>query len=81
MLDGNAIAGMLEDTFGTEMTTAVSTCAGCGRRAPLAETAVSLRGPGVVVCCRHCGAVLAVVVERHGTRCVDLRGIASLKID
>ena len=33
MLDGNAIAGTLDDIFGGDMTLAVSTCSGCGRDA------------------------------------------------
>jgi len=78
MLDGNAIAGTLEEIFGAEMTTAVSTCVGCGRSGPLAETAVYLRAPGVVVRCRQCDAVLAVMVERHGRYCVDLSGVSAL---
>lgn len=78
MLDGNAIAGTLADVFGTDMTMTSTTCAGCGARGPLAETAVYLRAPGVVVRCRRCELVLAVVVERRGRYCIDLRGIASL---
>ena len=30
VVDGNAIGGMLMELFGTEMTTAVGTCAACG---------------------------------------------------
>ena len=30
MLDGNAVAGLLQEVFGTEMTTTLETCAGCG---------------------------------------------------
>jgi hypothetical protein len=44
----------------------------------LAETVVYLRAPGVVVRCRNCEGVLMVLVERRGTYCVDLQGIASL---
>jgi hypothetical protein len=79
MLDGNAIAGTLDDIFGEEMTLVVATCARCGSRGPLAETAVYLTGPGVVVRCRHCDHVLVVVVERDGTYCVDVRGLAELR--
>ena len=39
-LDGNAIGGMLMEIFGTEMTTAVGTCAHCGAVAQVAEFAV-----------------------------------------
>jgi hypothetical protein len=78
-LDGNAIAGMLRDVFGAELTTAHGTCGGCGARAPLAETLVYLRAPGVVVRCRSCTAVLAVLVTVRGTTCVDLRGLSELE--
>ena len=30
MLDGNAVAGLLQEVFAVEMTTAVGTCASCG---------------------------------------------------
>jgi hypothetical protein len=79
MLDGNAIAGTLDDIFGGDMTLAVSTCSGCGARGPLAETAVYVRAPGVVVRCRHCDNVLVVVIERGGTYCVDVRGTTDLR--
>jgi Family of unknown function (DUF6510) len=78
MLDGNAIAGMLEDIFGADMTTAACTCAGCGRRGSVAETTVYLYAPGVVVRCPQCDAVLAVVVERRTVYCVDLNGMSAL---
>jgi hypothetical protein len=60
------------------MTGAVTTCAGCGMSGPLAETAVYLRAPGVVVRCRHCDTVLAVMVERRGRHCIDLGGVSAL---
>jgi hypothetical protein len=79
MLDGNAIAGTLSAAFGGDMTLVVSTCGGCGARGPLAETAVYLRAPGLVVRCRTCDAVLVVVVERAGRYCVDIRGVSALR--
>lgn len=78
-LDGNAIAGPLQEVFGGEMTTAVGSCASCGASAPLAEIAVYMRGPGIVGRCRSCGSVLVVLVTIRGTTCVDLRGLAALE--
>lgn len=78
-LDGNAIAGLLVDVFGAELTTATSECASCGARGPLAETEVYLRAPGTVVRCRACGGVLMVLVTIRGTTCVDQRGLAVLE--
>jgi hypothetical protein len=78
-LDGNAIGGLLRQIFGTEMTTASATCATCGSTGQVAETVVYLQAPGAVMRCRVCGAVLAVVVSRAETNCVDLLGLAALE--
>jgi hypothetical protein len=78
-LDGNAIAGTLVASFGTELTTAIGGCASCGRRSPVGEFAVYLRGPGTVVRCRHCAGVVMVIVEVHGVACVDLGGLEALE--
>jgi hypothetical protein len=77
-LDGNAIAGLLYDVFGAEMTTALGVCASCGARGPVAESEVYLRAPGTVVRCRVCRDVHMVFVTVRGTTCVDLRGLSSL---
>ena len=79
VLDGNAIAGLLHDVFGTEMTTAAGVCAHCGTRAVVAECVVFLGGPGAVARCRTCSGLLMVVVEVRGVRCVDLSGLESLE--
>ncbi len=78
-LDGNAIAGLLFEAFGAELTTATGECASCGARGPVAETEVYLRAPGTVVRCRSCRSVLMVLVTVRGTTCVDLRGLSGLK--
>ena len=70
-LDGNAIAGALFEHFGTEMTTAVGTCAHCGTRSQIAELVVYNRAPGTVVRCRHCGNVVMVLVSARGELRVD----------
>ena len=78
VLDGNAIGGLLLEVFGTEMTTAVSTCGSCGTASQVAELAVYQPGLGIVVRCRHCENVLMVFVRARGVTCVDLWGLASL---
>jgi hypothetical protein len=78
-LDGNAIAGLLFEVFGAEMTTATGTCAHCGASAQVAELVVYLEAPGTVVRCRSCESVLMVIVEARGTKCVDLRGAVALQ--
>lgn len=78
-LDGNAVAGLLQEVFGAEMTTATAVCASCGAAAQVAETVVYLEAPGTVVRCRTCERVLMVVVDVRGWKCVDLLGLASLE--
>ena len=79
-LDGNAIAGLLQEVFGAELTTAVGTCATCGNSGQLAETDVYLRAPGTVVRCRVCRDMLMVLVRVRATMCVDRRGLQSLEL-
>lgn len=79
-LDGNAIGGLLQEIFGTEMTNAVGTCASCDATAQIAETVVYLRAPGTVMRCRTCTAILLVVTRRREMNCVDLQGLAALEL-
>ena len=78
-LDGNAIAGLMLEVFGVEMTTATGVCSSCGAGGPVAELEVYLRAPGTVVRCRSCRSVLMVVVQARGYNCVDLRGLTELR--
>jgi hypothetical protein len=78
-LDGNAIAGMLVDVFGVEMTTATGVCDHCGTVAQLAELQVYLEAPGTVARCRSCEGVVMVLVDVRGIMCVDLQGVESLE--
>jgi Family of unknown function (DUF6510) len=77
-LDGNAIGGMLIEVFGAEMTTAVAICGSCGSASQVAELAVFMPGPGTVVRCRSCDAMLMAFIRIRGIVCVDLMGLASL---
>jgi hypothetical protein len=78
-LDGNAIGGLLLEVFGVEMTSATVVCGSCGAAGEVATLVVYLQAPGTVVRCRSCGGVLAVIVDRRGAKCVDLRGVAILE--
>jgi ferredoxin-NADP reductase len=72
--DGNAVAGLLHDVFGREMTGAGAICPDCGGRSTLARTKV-FRGPGIVLRCPACGGRIMVIVERNGIACVDAPGV------
>ena len=57
-LDGNAVAGLLQEVFAVEMTTAIGTCSGCGTAGPVGAARL-YRGAGIVLRCPHCDNVLA----------------------
>jgi Family of unknown function (DUF6510) len=74
-LDGNAAAGILQELFAFEVTTARGTCGSCGLTAHVGEARVYLGAPGVVVRCRGCDGVLIVVVEAGGRYRVTVEGL------
>lgn len=69
-VDGNAIAGWLFESFGSEMTATRGRCRHCGSPSVIAELRVYLKVPGVaVVRCPTCGSVvMALVKSRRSTR-------------
>ena len=77
-VDGNAIGGLLQEGFGTDMTTVMGTCGNCAASGLVAELAVYMQAPGTVVRCRSCDNVLMVFVKIHERTCVDLLGLAAL---
>jgi hypothetical protein len=78
-LDGNAVAGLLLEVFGTEMTTARGICAGCSAEDQLGGVRV-YRAAGYVLRCPHCEAVLAKLVTDGSRAWIDLRGLRSLEL-
>lgn len=81
VLDGNALAGLLGEVFSFEPTATISTCSGCGNRAPMATWLVFVNTPGIVARCARCDAVqIRIVHGPHGRTWVDLSGVARLEI-
>lgn len=79
MLDGNAVAGLLQDVFAVETTTTVATCGGCGEPTPMGETHV-FRGAGFVLRCPHCGNALVTLVRGNTRMWIGFSGIRTLEI-
>jgi N-acetylglucosamine-6-phosphate deacetylase len=77
-LDGNAAAGLLAEVFTVEATTAVAVCDACGATGAVGSTHVYDRGPGVVVRCPGCAAVLMRFTHTRGELIADLRGVATI---
>ena len=76
MLDGNAIAGLLQELFAAEMTTAIGTCGGCGA----VGAAHVFRGAGIVLRCPHCNNVLAKIVKNDSRVWIDFPGLRPLEV-
>jgi Zn finger protein HypA/HybF involved in hydrogenase expression len=79
MLDGNAVAGLLQEVFAVEMTTAIGTCAACGAAEAVGETHV-FRGAGIVVCCPHCDNALMKIVRDDTHLWIGCQGIRMLEV-
>ena len=80
MLDGNAAAGVLQEIFALEMTTAVGTCDNCGASGEVGRVQL-YHGAGLALRCPSCEAVLMKIVT-SGTRAwVDLRGLRTLQLN
>ena len=80
MVDGNAIAGLLQEIFGTDMTTAVGTCAKCGSSEQVGAIHV-FRGAGTVLRCAHCDNALVKIVKSETSIWIALGGMRSLEIE
>ena len=72
-IDGNGIAGLLEEIAGAEMTAVLRTCHSCGERRPLAAHRAH-RSAGVVLRCPACHDVAIVIGMQEQRLVVDWRG-------
>jgi Zn finger protein HypA/HybF involved in hydrogenase expression len=79
MLDGNAVAGLLQEVFAVEMTTAVGTCDGCGAAGAVGAVHV-FQGAGIVLRCPHCDNTLLKIVRDDARLWIDLRGLRTLQL-
>ena len=78
-LDGNAVAGLLEQLFGRDVTTASGRCNGCGAVREVGAVHV-YRAAGIVARCPDCDTVLLRIVEARDRVWVDFRGFSSLQM-
>lgn len=79
-LDGNAVAGLLEEIFPFEMTMAHIRCAGCSAVEPVGAEMVYMDAPGMVIRCVHCESVLLTIVHGEGRYWLEMRGSTWLQI-
>ena len=80
ILDGNAVAGLLQEVFAAEMTGAIGSCAICGAREAVGAAHV-YRGAGMVLRCPHCDNALAAIVRGERRVWISFQGIRALELD
>jgi Family of unknown function (DUF6510) len=79
MLDGNAVAGLLQEVFAVEMTTATVSCNACGLTEAVGALRV-FRGAGIVMRCPHCDNALVTIVEADIRVWMSLAGARTLQV-
>lgn len=80
VLDGNAVAGELEELMGFDMTAAQHRCTSCGNRGPMATLLAYTGGPGTVLRCSICREVVIRLVRTPSATYLDMRGAAYLSL-
>ena len=81
-LDGNGMAGLMQELFVGEVTAARGACAACGSIADIGEQHAFMfpLSPGAVLRCAGCDSVLMVVVRnRTGVR-VGFQSLAWIEV-
>jgi Zn finger protein HypA/HybF involved in hydrogenase expression len=79
MVDGNAVAGLLQEVFAVEMTTANAMCDTCGATDPVGALHV-FRGAGIVMRCPHCDNVLVTIVSDDTRAWIGFAGVRTLRL-
>ena len=79
MLDGNAVAGLLQELFAVEMTTALATCGACGATEAVGATRV-FRGAGMVMRCPHCDNALVTIVKDEARVWIGFAGVRTVQV-
>lgn len=80
MLDGNAVAGLLQEIFGTEMTTAPTECANCGTEGEMGTLLAFTNAPGIVLRCPACEKVVVRITRTPDAYYLDARGAVYLRL-
>jgi hypothetical protein len=79
-LDGNAAGGMMGEIFVRDVTSATTTCAGCGATRPMGVLLEYGQAMGIVLRCPDCDAALLRIVRTPRELRVDGSGISLLVI-
>lgn len=79
-LDANALAGLLQQIFGADMTARPCRCAHCGNEAEVGTLIAYTHAPGAVLRCSVCAHVVMRIARTPLATYVDLRGAAAIRL-
>jgi Family of unknown function (DUF6510) len=81
-MDGNAVAGRLQELFVPEMTAARGRCASCGQVGEMGAQLLYMyhQAPGAVLRCNNCNNVLLVLVQTDRFVRMGLPGLLWLEM-
>ena len=80
MLDANAVAGILQEIFGAEMTAAPTECATCGAEGEVGTLLAFTQAPGIVLRCPSCENVVLRITQTPDAFYLDARGAVYLRL-
>jgi hypothetical protein len=80
MVDGNAVAGEMQQIFGRDMTMAVARCAVCSADSEMGALLAFTHSPGVVLRCSACQAAMVRMVETPLALYLDVRGALFIRL-
>jgi hypothetical protein len=72
-LDGNGVAGLLQEVFGDDMTNVERRCHGCGEMHAVGAHRAYI-GAGLVLRCPGCADLAATIVRTNERHVVQLSG-------
>jgi len=80
IVDGNAVAGLLQEVFGLDMTANPAACANCGLVNDLGALVAYMQAPGAVLRCPACEEVILRIVETPDAFYLDARGASHIRL-
>jgi hypothetical protein len=80
-LDGNAVAGILQELFAVEMTASPTQCANCGQDGHIGDLLAFTQAPGIVLRCPACQEVMIRIVRTPGATYFEARGAVYLRFE
>ncbi len=80
MLDANAVAGIMQEIFGTEMTASPTECAHCGAEGEIGTLLAFTQAPGIVLRCPQCESVVVRITQTPEAYYIDARGAVFLRL-